>query len=326
VVSLLIDTDCGIDDAAALWWACLQPDIELVGITTVFGNVERDVAAANACRVLELAGRADVPVTLGAAEPFGPVPELRRADFIHGADGVGNTGRRPASAAPTSETSLDLLTRAVRDQPGDVVVVTIGPMTNVADLVAAEPDWAPLVKRLVVMGGAVTAPGNAMPVGEANIAHDPTAAAVALGAAWAEPPLIVGLDVTQQATLTLADIDLALQGRTAAAADLAELLAFYQPFGGTFCAPGEFPCHDALAVMAAVIAGLVSGPVLPTAIQSSPGPALGMTVFDRRQPYFAAAGQGQALPHGFAPCQAAVDVDVARFRAEFRRLLGGEAT
>ncbi|MEO5902287.1 MAG: nucleoside hydrolase, partial [Ilumatobacteraceae bacterium] len=279
--ALLIDTDTGIDDAAALWWACLSPDVELVGITTVFGNVDLDDAVANACRVLELAGTTDVPVTLGATGPFGPAPELRRADFIHGEDGVADTGRRPVRAAPTAESSVDLLTRLVHERPGEIVVVTIGPMTNVAHVITADPGWAPLVKRLVVMGGAVSAPGNALPAAEANIAHDPLAAAVCLGAAWAVPPLIVGLDVTQAATLTLADIDLAREGRTAAGADLADLLAFYQPFGGTFCEPGEFPCHDALAVMAAVIPGLVTGPVLPTAVQSDPGPALGMTVFDR---------------------------------------------
>ncbi len=320
---MLIDTDCGIDDAAALWWACVHPDVQLLGVTTVFGNVDLPDAAANACRVLELAGCSDVPVTLGATEPFGPAPELRRADFIHGADGVAGTGRRPVLMAPTAEASRDLLARVVRERPGEVVVVTIGPVTNIAHVVAADAGWAPLVKRLVVMGGAVSEPGNALPVGEANIAHDPLAAATVLAAEWAQPPLIVGLDVTHRATLTLADIALARLQRTPAAADLAELLAFYQPFGGTFCTPGEFPCHDALAVMAAALPGLVSGPVLPTAVQAEPGPALGMTVFDRRQPYFAAAGQGQTLPDGFVPCEAGIDVDVERFRAEMRALLGG---
>ncbi|MCU1501481.1 MAG: Inosine/uridine-preferring nucleoside hydrolase, partial [Ilumatobacteraceae bacterium] len=192
-------------------------------------------------------------------------------------------------------------------------------------IIDTDPQWASLVKRLVVMGGTVAGPGNALPAAEANIAHDPSAAAVALAAPWAEPPLLVGLDVTHRATLTLDDIELARSHRTAAGTDLAELLAFYQPFGGTFCAPGEFPCHDALAVMAAALPGLVSGPVLPTAVQAEPGPALGMTVCDRRQPYFAAAGQAQALPDGFAPCEAGLEVDVDRFRAEMRRLLGGDA-
>ena len=97
----------------------------------------------------------------------------------------------------------------------------------------------------------------------------------------------------------------------------------YARFGGTFCPADEFPCHDALAVMAAVRPGLVDGPVLPTAVQTGPGPALGMTVADRRQPYFAAAGQHQTLPDGFSPCQVALTVDVDVFRAELRTLFGG---
>jgi purine nucleosidase len=315
VTKLLIDTDCGIDDAVALWWAATRPDVELVGLTTVFGNVGLDEAAANAWRILELAGRPTVPIGLGAATPFGPAPVLRRADFIHGTDGVGDTGRRP--------TAVSLLHRVVRESPGEVVVVTIGPLTNVAEAIAADPTWAPGVARLVVMGGAIECPGNALPMAEANIAHDPVAAATALAAPWAEPPLLVGLDVTHRATVTADLVALAHEGRSPAGTDLADLLDVYRRFGGTFCAPGEFPCHDALAVMAAVRPGLVDGPVLPTAVQTGAGPALGMTVADRRQPFFEAAGQHQTLPDGFTPCQVALTVDVEAFRAELRVLFGG---
>lgn len=323
MTKLLIDTDCGIDDAVALWWAASQPDVELVGITTVFGNVDLADAAANALRVLELAGRPDTPIAFGADRPFASAPELRRADFIHGADGVGDIGRRPTGTVTTEQTAVELLQRAVRASPGEVVVVTIGPMTNVAHVITQDPTWAPLVRRLVVMGGAIETQGNALPVAEANIAHDPHAAAVALGAPWATPPLLVGLDVTQRATITPELLSLAHAGRSPAGTDLAELLTFYARFGGTFCAPGEFPCHDALAVMAAVRDGLVDGPVLPTAVQTDAGPALGMTVADRRQPFFEAAGQHQELPDGFSPCQVALTVDVERFRSELRTLLGG---
>ena len=88
-------------------------------------------------------------------------------------------------------------------------------------------------------------------------------------------------------------------------------MAFYARFGGTFTPGEEFPCHDALAVMAAAIPGLVHGPVLPTAVQATPGPAWGMTVADRRQPHFVRAGQHQALPDGFWPCEVGLVVDHA---------------
>ena len=323
MIPVVVDSDVGIDDAVALWWLALRDDVELMGVTTVFGNVDIADAARNACRVLELAGRSEVPVACGAANPFGHVPELRRADFIHGADGVADTGRAPVACVPSNEAAVDLLSRVVGERPGEVVVVTIGPLTNIADVITNDPEWSTGVARLVVMGGVVGDPGNALPVAEANIAHDPVAAAVVFGARWSQPPLLVGLDVTHRATLTTEDISLAREGRTTAAVDLAELLAFYERFGGTFCAPGEFPCHDALAAMAAVLPDIVGGPVLPLGVQTEPGPAWGMTVVDRRQPFFEAAGQFQSSPEGFGRCQIGLEVDVERFRREIRSLLGG---
>lgn len=322
-VPLLVDCDCGIDDAVALWWAATSADVELLGVTTVWGNVDVATAAINSCRVLHAAGRAEVEVTIGADKPWGPAPELRPADFIHGADGVANLGWPAAPVKPTDERSVDMLRRIVDARPGKVVVVTLGPLANVATAVDADPSWATRVKRLVVMGGAMLSPGNAMPVGEANIANDPFAAALTLSADWQVPPLLVGLDITHAATLTLAEIDLAREHRTPAAVYLAELLAFYQRFGGTFCEPGEFPCHDALAAMLAVHPDRASGPVLPTAVETGRGPAQGMTVVDRRQPFFARHGEAQAMPPGFHPVEIAVNVDSAWFRAEVRRLLGG---
>ncbi len=321
-LAMVIDTDCGIDDAVALWWAASSPDVDLLGITTVFGNVDVEAAAVNCCRVMEAAGRPDVDVTIGADTPWGPAPRLTRADFIHGADGIANLGWPPPALRPTAETSIEMLQRLVDERPGEVVIVTLGPMTNIARILDADPSWAARVKRLVVMGGAVSVPGNAMPVGEANIAHDPFAAALSFAADWREPPLMVGLDVTHKATLTMAEIKLAREHRTPAAAYLAELLAFYQRFGGTFNDPGEFPCHDALATMLAVHPERASGPVLPTTVETHSGPAQGMTVVDRRQPFFARSGQGQALPDGFSPVEVALDVDATWFRSEVRRMFG----
>lgn len=319
---LAIDSDGGIDDAVGLWWAATRPDVELLALTSVWGNVDERIAAANLCRVLHLTGRAHVPVAVGAASAFGPAPHLMPADFIHGVDGVGNTGRPPAPFGPIATPAVELLRSVVDEHPGEVVVVTLGPMTNIAEVVTADPDWATRVRRLVVMGGAITSQGNAMPVGEANIAHDPHAAQTAFAAPWATPPLLVGLDVTQTARLSDDDIALAKEGRTAAAVDLADLLVYYRRFGGGFCPPGEFPSHDALATMAAVLPGLVTGPVLPLAVETHPGPAQGMTVADRRRPFFARNGGEQDMPGGFHPCEVGLEVDAVRFRHEIRALFG----
>jgi len=322
MIPLLIDSDCGIDDAVGVWWAALRDDVDLLAATSVWGNVDEQIAARNLCRVLHLAGRPGVPVAIGAGEPFGPAPDLIPAAFIHGSDGVGDTGRPPAPFGPVEATAVDLLRRTIDERPGEVVVVTLGPLTNLAHVVTADPTWATRVRRLVVMGGAIVSQGNAMPVGEANIAHDPHAAQTALSAAWTTPPLLVGLDVTQTARLHDEDVDLALEGRTPAAADLGEMLVYYRRFGGAFCPDGEFPSHDALAVMAAVLPGIVIGPVLPVAVETHPGPAQGMTVADRRQPFFERNGGAQNLPDGFHPVEVGLDVDAARFRAEVRWLFG----
>ena len=142
------------------------------------------------------------------------------------------------------------------------------------------------------MGGAVASHGNALPAGEANVAHDPTGASVVVGAAWATPPLLVGLDITHDATLS--DAEWAVLDRQAnpAAAFLAAPLAFYRRFGSSLTPTGESPCHDLLATMAVVMPDLIDAPVLPLAVVTDPGPAWGATIADRRVPYFARAGRG----------------------------------
>lgn len=322
-VPLLIDTDGGVDDAAALFWAATSPLVELLGVTAVHGNVGVTEAAANVCRVLEAAGADHVPVAVGAGEPLGPVPPLRAADFIHGSDGLGNADLAPPRRMPGPLTVEELLTSTLGARPGVVTMVTLGPLTNVARFVASKPELVVACGRLVSMGGVIAGPGNALPGAEANVAHDPVAAQVALTAGWHRPPLLVGLDVTHRATLTTSELSLLAQRRTPAASFLAEPLAFYSRSAGTFCTPGEFPCHDLLAVIAAVHP-LVSGPVLPLAVQVAPGPAWAMTVADRRQPFFERAGTraAQATLDGFAPCEIGTGVDVDRFRYHVRQLFG----
>lgn len=320
---MVVDTDGGVDDAAALWWALTAPDVEVVAITVVHGNVPMAVAAANVGRVIEAAGRSGIPVALGALAPMGPTPELRPADFIHGTDGLGETHRPPPLLGPIDRSAVEVLHDTVG---GEIVLVTLGPLTNIAAAIAADPGWAGRVLGPVVMGGTVLGAGNAQPYGEANIAHDPTAASIVAGAEWLSPPLLVGLDVTHRATFTTAEFDLLDEARSPAAAFLAEPLAFYRRFAGTLTPTGECPCHDLLAVMAAARPGLVTGPVLPLAVQAEAGPALGATIVDRRVPFFERAGSGsvQACPPGFGSWTIGLEVDVAAFRSEVRRLFGDE--
>lgn len=317
---MIIDTDGGIDDAVAIWWALREPGVDVVGISTVWGNVDLDVATANVHRVLEAAGRAGIPVAAGVVKAIGPAPLLRRADFVHGTYGLGNT-QRPEASAKTTISLEELWSGPGADAD---VLVTLGPLSTVATAISAQ--YIPTTQlRLVIMGGTIASPGNALPVAEANIAHDPTAAAAVLAAPWAVPPLLVGLDVTHKATFGPTEIAILERRGNHAATWLADPLAFYRAGGSAFVAEGEMPCHDLLAVMAAALPGLVGGPVVPLAVQCEPGPAWGMTVADRRSLTRAlneSNMSNQPTPPGYAPAQVGLDVDVEHFRAQVRTLFG----
>ncbi len=230
---VIIDTDGGVDDAAALWWALDDPRLDVIAVTVVWGNVPVETALESVTRVLSAAGRRDVTVAAGEAGPNGPAPALRPASFIHGDDGLGNTtaGTPAPHLAPALEPAADLMRRLCLERPGEVAVVAIGPLSNLGRLVAEAPEWARSVNELVVMGGSARAGGNALPNGEANIAHDPVAAARVVGAGWTTPPLLVGLDVSRVATLTEAHFALLAEHRSPAAAFLDAPLRFYREFG-----------------------------------------------------------------------------------------------
>jgi purine nucleosidase len=331
---VIIDSDGGVDDAAALWAALTHPAFDVVAVTAVHGNVAVDVAATNLAHVLHAAGRADIAVAPGAAAPLGPAPDLGRPHAIHGDAGAGPLRRAAPPGALSNEPARERLARLAAERPGEVEVITLGPLTNIAAVMRADPGWAGRVKALTVMGGSTrTHGGNALPAAEANIARDPVAAAAVVAGAWARPPLLVGLDVTLRATLTHAEFELLANGRTAAALDLAEPLAHYRRFGSVFTPPGECPCHDLLAVLAAAEPGLVDGPVLPLAVDTGASAAWGATVADVRVPAFerAAAADPErarlatgppAAPVAMHPWRIGLEVDVARFRALVAHLFG----
>ncbi len=319
---VVIDTDCGVDDAYALWAALDHPALEVVAVTAVWGNCDVTTAAANVLRVLEAAGRGDIPVAVGAAVRSGPAPKVRNAALAHGDDGLGNTHRPPPAGSPLRRPAVDLLREIVDGRPGEVAVATLGPLTNVAAVLAADPAWAQRVRTLVTMGGSVGPAGPGRPAVEGNVASDPAAAAAVVRAAWPEPPLLVGLDVTLEATLTDREFALLAERRTPAAAFLDEPMRFYRPFASRFTAP-ECPCHDLLAVLALADPDLLThAPVLPLAVDTNPGERWGATVVAQT-----AAGAGAQLgclgQDAFRPWRVALGADVERFRAHARALLGG---
>jgi purine nucleosidase len=217
-----------------------------------------------------------------------------------------------------------MLVRLARERPGELTLVTLGPLTNIGVAVEDDRDFAQSIAECFVMGGSARRGGNALPFGEANVAHDPVAAQRTVAARWERPPMLVGLDVTLEATLTPAEFALLGEHRNDAARFLDAPLRFYREFGSTFTAP-DTPCHDLLTVLAASAPAIIEdAPVLPLAVDCGGDAAWGTTVIDFRAPFFAALeGSTQSAPDGFAPWRIALAVDVAGFRSCVRALFGG---
>ena len=192
---VIIDTDPGIDDAAAIFFALNSPEIRVEALTVVFGNVALEQCAENALRILESAGREDIPVYKGAGRPFG-LGEPDFARYIHGSDGLGDANLPSPSMQPQSRNAVFEIVERALESPGEITFVALGRLTNLALAINAEPRVAESLSEVVVMGGAVGVPGNVTPVATANIWGDAQAADVVYrsGARIAQ----VGLDVCQE--------------------------------------------------------------------------------------------------------------------------------
>jgi inosine-uridine nucleoside N-ribohydrolase len=267
---ILIDCDPGHDDAIALLLALASPELELLGVTSVSGNQTLEKTTANAIRVLEFAGRTDIPVAAGADRPL--VRERFVASYVHGETGLDGPDLPPARAQPVNRHAVDFLADKIRERDGAVTLVPIGPLTNVALLLALHPDARP--ERIVLMGGAV-AEGNVTPAAEFNIWADPEAAARVFGSGL--DVTMVGLDVTHRALFTSAHVD-RLAGRVGGM--VAELLRFYGHFHKEVYNFDGSPIHDAVAVAHVIRSDLLKTEHLNTEIDIESELCRGRTVVD----------------------------------------------
>lgn len=198
---IIIDTDPGTDDALALFLAIASPEIEIVGVTTAFGNLETSEATRNALRLLEVSGRPDIPVSQGSQTPlYLSMSKVDLGYFVCGDDGLGNTNQPAPKTKATGIDAARFIVDQILAHPNEITLLCIAPLTNVAMALSLEPKIASLVKEVVVMGGSIDRGGNVTPAAEANIINDPHAADRVLTAGW--PVTLVGIDVTYQVIMT----------------------------------------------------------------------------------------------------------------------------
>ena len=196
---IILDCDPGIDDALAIAFAVGSPDLDLIGITSVAGNVGIELTTSNAQRVCEFIGATGIPVTRGSAAPLLRAPIDAR--LVHGDSGLGGARLPDPVNRPAGGHAIDYLIETIKAAPGEITLVATGPLTNIALAVHREPRLVDLVSDFVIMGGSASR-GNVTPAAEFNIGADPEAAAVVFRAGWTVT--MVGLDVTLQARATAA--------------------------------------------------------------------------------------------------------------------------
>ncbi len=342
---LILDVDTGIDDSLALLYAAASPDADLIAATCVSGNIEAEQVGINTRAVLELAGRTDVEVAMGRQIPL--LRPLETTPETHGPQGLGHATLPPPSQPLSDRHAVDLILDEARRRPGEITLVTLGPLTNLALAVLREPALPRLLKGYSLMGGAFGVPGNTTPTTEWNIHCDPEAAKIVFRA-WgdamaADPtiprPLAFGLDVTEKAriepehivrlahragstpddsvTLGVGDDPMAPERSVAShpvVRYVADALRFYfefhQQFDGFY---GAF-IHDPLAVAATLDRALVETDALYVDVETRGEITTGMTVADRR-----------GLTGKPANLDVARTADVPAFLDRLIELLGGLA-
>ncbi|MFW5420394.1 nucleoside hydrolase [Nocardiopsis sp. CNT-189] len=288
---VFIDCDPGIDDALALAYLTADSGVELVGVGTVFGNNSVDITTDNALRLLELYGRPEVPVARGAERPLVQEPSL--AESVHGANGLGDVELPAPAGSPVEESAAELLVRLARENPGGIDLLAVGPLTNIALALALEPRLPSLLRKVVVMGGAVQEPGNVTPWAEANTSNDPEAAERVFAAGFDLD--LVALDVTMK---TVAPGEWLDELKTLAgerAGKTAAFLDFYYGWYSSVFGVRQSAMHDPLAAGILLDRSLVTRSVdRPVMVELKGEYTRGLTIADLR-PFSTAEGAERPL-------------------------------
>ncbi|MGH9020563.1 MAG: nucleoside hydrolase [Acidimicrobiales bacterium] len=293
---VVIDTDPGVDDAVAILLALASPELDVVALTTVVGNVSLAKTTLNARRLVELARRADVVVAAGCSRSLAGA--VTHEGSVHGEDGLGDLSWDEPAVRVADEHAVDLMWRLARDSP--LTLVAIGPLTNVATLLERYPEAANVVERVVVMGGA-SFEGNVSPAAEFNVWADPEAAARVFGAGW--PVTIMPLDLTHQATLGPDDVAALRAMGTSVGVRVAGMLERYADFHDGRYGHRRVIMHDATAVYELIDPTAITTQGVAVTVETAGEHSRGATWFDRRR------------DHANSPVRVGVSLDNDRFVA-----------
>lgn len=250
---VIYDTDPGIDDALALLLLAASPELELLAITVTHGNTSQEKCFQNALKLVELAGIAHVPVARGADEPL--VKELSVAEETHGDGGLGYAELPASQVKPAAELAHDLIIRLIEENPNEVTLLAVGPMTNVALAFLKRPDIVGKVKRIVSMGGAIHYPGNVTPQAEYNVFCDPEAFDIVLNAGV--DFTLVPLDVTYKCLFTTEHVAQISQARQSIKDFIKESTRFYMEFHAAYQGIQGCAINDPLAAAILIDPNLV---------------------------------------------------------------------
>ncbi|XP_015879556.2 probable uridine nucleosidase 2 [Ziziphus jujuba] len=280
---IIIDTDPGIDDTMAIFVALRSPEVEVIGLTTIYGNVYTTLATRNALHLLEVAERTDIPVAEGSHVTITKGTKLRIADFVHGADGLGNQNFPTPKGKPIELSAASFLVQQANLYRGQVTVVALGPLTNIALAIQLDPEFSRNIGQIVVLGGAFAVNGNVNPAAEANIFGDPDAADIVFTSG--ADVLAVGINVTHQVIMTDADREELASSKGKFAQYLSKILEVYFSYHHDAYSTRGVYLHDPTALLAAVNPSLITYTEGVVRVQTS-GITRGLTILYNKQKRF----------------------------------------
>ncbi|MXX12847.1 MAG: nucleoside hydrolase [Gemmatimonadetes bacterium] len=275
---IILDTDPGVDDALAMMLALGSSELDVIGICTVSGNVPLNTGTRNAQGLLQLLDRTEIPVFAGADQPLKRDPVF--ATEVHGESGMGQAVL-PEPSQKIKGDAVDFLVQTLSDQPGEITIIAVGPLTNLALAEQRQPGTLQKAKQVIVMGGAIAETGNSTPVAEFNFYADPHAAQIVVHSDAAL--LIVPLDATRQVVLSETDIENQIASLKTVASQFVvdavqNVFALYRQLERE---PIVY-LHDPLAVGAAIASELLRSETLYIDIETSGDLTMGQVVTDRR--------------------------------------------